>query len=74
MEKILVHYKAGESRYSKKIVDYMQVVVDGFELYAETTPHDSEELATYEELREMIIWQAEEKGIDSDILRFWLDD
>jgi hypothetical protein len=76
-----VQYNAGTSRYSENCVDYMLVVVDGIELYAEainpTWDKDKEEFAdetaTYDELKASILEQAAEKGIDADKLKFWYD-
>ena len=74
--KVRVEYKAGESRYSNKAVDWMLAVVpiykdgvhvDDVELYAESenpTWNEEDERATFESLKAEIFDQAEEKGID----------
>lgn len=68
-----VDYKAGDSRMNPGTsVDYMLVVVDDVELYAEAVAQDDES-ATYDELKASIIEQASECGIDADTLKFWYD-
>ena len=73
MKKHTVDYKSGDSRINPGIsVDYMIVIVDGVELYAETAAQDDES-ATYDELKASIIKQANEHGIGTDALIFWYD-
>ena len=73
MKKYIVEYKSGDSRMSPGTsVDYMIVIVDDIELYAEAVSQDDES-ATYDELKASIIEQARKHGIDADILKFWYD-
>jgi len=73
MKKYTVEYKSGDSRMSPGTsVDYMLVIVDDVELYAEAVAQDDES-ATYDELKASIIEQARKHGIDADILIFWYD-
>ena len=73
MKKHIVEYKSGDSRMSPGTsVDYMIVIVDDIELYAEAVSQDDES-ATYDELKASIIEQARKHGIDADILKFWYD-
>ena len=67
-----VDYKSGDSRINPGVsVDYMLVVVNGVELYAEAIAQD--ENANYDELKASIIKQANEHGICADTLIFWYD-
>jgi hypothetical protein len=73
MKKYIVEYKSGDSRMSPGTsVDYMIVIVDDIELYAEAVSQDDEN-ANYAELKASIIEQARKHGIDADILKFWYD-
>lgn len=72
-EEVPVEYQSGQSRSGESIVDYMRAEADGVELYAEAEPVEDDEIGTYDELRAEIIRQAEENGIDTEKLRFWLD-
>ncbi len=73
MKKYTVDYKSGESRMSPGAsVDYMLVIVDGVELYAEAIVQDNES-ANYDELKASIIEQAGKHGIDANSLIFWHD-
>ena len=73
MKKYTVEYKSGDSRMIPGVsVDYMIVIVDDVELYAETAAQDDES-ATYDELKASIIEQARKHGIDADTLKFWYD-
>ena len=73
MKKYTVEYKSGDSCINPGAsVDYMLVIVDGVELYAETVSQDDES-ATYDELKASIIEQANKHGIDADTLKFWYD-
>ena len=73
MEKYTVEYKSGDSRINPGVsVDYMLVVVNDVELYAETVSQDDES-ATYDELKASIIEQANEHGINAGALIFWYD-
>ena len=78
-----VLYEAGESRYLIRDgeyvgVDYMLVNIDDVQLYAEmenpTWDDEKEEYgdgsATFEDLKDEILSQAEENGIDPDRLCF----
>ena len=75
MKKYTVEYKSGDSRINPGAsVDYMLVIVDGVELYAETVSQSQDdESATYDELKASIIEQARKHGIDADSLIFWYD-
>ena len=75
MAKILVEYKSGQSRYSAESVDYMLVIVDGTELYAEgpLSTEDSALDASYGLIKKAILQQADEAGIPARKLRFWFD-
>ena len=73
MKKHIVEYKAGDSRMNPGAsVDYMIVIVDDVELYAEAIAQDDES-ATYDELKASIIEQAHKHGIDANTLKFWYD-
>lgn len=73
MEKHNVDYQGGESRFNPgQSVDYMLVVVDDTELYAERNAQDDEN-ANYDDLRAEIIAQAGVSGIPVSALRFWYD-
>ena len=73
MKKYTVEYKAGDSRTNPGVsVDYMIVIIDDVELYAEAVSQDDES-ATYDELKASIIEQARKHGIDADTLIFWYD-
>ena len=73
MKKYTVEYKSGDSRINPGVsVDYMLVVVNDVELYAETVSQDDES-ATYDALKASIIEQAREHGIDANALIFWYD-
>lgn len=70
---VAVDYEGGGSRtHPGMAVDYMLVVIDGAELYAERPAQDEED-ASYSELREDIVEQAREAGIDPIRLVFWRD-
>lgn len=77
-----VEYKGGQSRYGADAVDYMLVVVDGTELYAEAENDTwdeekqrfADETATYDGLKAQITEQAQAAGINVDCLRFWYDE
>lgn len=73
MKKVLVEFCGGESRKSNKAVNYMLVMVNGVELYAEIeVPEDSDDpFFGYNELESKILEQAIGKGIDTDGLLFW---
>ena len=66
-----VEYSGGQSRSGDKAVDYMMVLVDGVELYAEADPVDGLETETYDGLKESILEQAAAAGIDPNCLAFW---
>ena len=73
MKKYAVEYKSGDSRMNPGVsVDYMIVIVDDVELYAEAIAQDDEN-ANYAELKASIIEQASEHGIDANTLIFWYD-
>jgi hypothetical protein len=73
MKKYTVEYKSGDSRMSPGTsVDYMIVIVDDIELYAEAIAQDDES-ANYAKLKASIIEQARKHGIDADALKFWYD-
>ena len=72
-DEIPVEYRSGQSRNGESVVDYMLTWIDDVELYAEAEPVEGDETGTYDELRAEIIRQAEENGIDTEKLRFWLD-
>lgn len=68
-----VEYSGGESRENpEQAVDYMMVRIKGTELYAEL-PAAEEENGNYEDLKDMIIDQADSIGYHKDMLRFWYD-
>jgi len=72
-----VEYKAGESRYSNRAVDYMMChavnrLGDEVTLYAECVPTESE-TGTYDDLKEAIIEQAEAQQVDRSELAFFYD-
>lgn len=77
MKKYKVSYQSGEGRYTSEAVDWMMttIEVDGepIELYAEREAVEGDETATYEDLKEDILSQAEENGIEKDSLVFWFD-
>ncbi len=68
-----VEYYAGDGRYTKRIVDFMVVWVDGVRLYAELPVYEDGVGSNYDALRESILVQADEYGIARDNLRFWFD-
>lgn len=71
MKKYEVEFMGGESRNGQYAVNYMMVVVDGTELYAEYDLRGVEdEDAGYDELKAEIIAQAKEQGVDVDSLIF----
>ena len=74
---IEIEYKVGMARDETGAVDYMLGFVeteDGvIELYAEAPMSDSDETCTYEALREEILQQAAEQGVDVDSLVFCYD-
>ena len=73
MKKYIVDYRSGDSRMSPGTsVDYMIVIVDDVELYAEAIAQDDES-ANYDELKASIIEQARKHGIDANSLIFWYD-
>lgn len=73
MEKVLVEFCGGESRKSNEAVNYMLVVIDGVELYAEIcVPQKSDEEYGYD-LKVEILRQAEKQHINSNLLTFWFD-
>lgn len=80
-----VEYQAGESRMEPGVgVDYMLVNIptedDDIELYAEyctdygDEPTAEQEVSSYKALKQEIIAEAVEKGIDPSCLKFWYDD
>jgi hypothetical protein len=84
-----VKYEAGESRTrttkteegstAMLSVDYMLATTadsegNEIELYAEAEPAEGDETATYDNLKAEILCQANEFGIDPEILRFPYDD
>src|SRR5690554_3437621 len=73
MKKYQVEYASGPSRHGDEGIDYMLVVVDSTELYAEAPPVDGDETGSYDELKAAILEQAAEKGIDPNILVFAYD-
>ena len=77
MKKYRVEFSGGESRQGINSVNYMLVDVDGIELYAEydvtDVPEDEVDFAGYDELKEAILSQASENGINKENLIFWLD-
>lgn len=67
-----VLFEGGESRTRPgAAVDYMLAVVDGVELYAETTA--TEDGGSYDELRAEIVEQAAAVGVSADQLSFYYD-
>lgn len=73
MKKYDVEYSAGEARNGNESVDYMLVEIDDIELYAEAAPDPEDDTATYDELKEEILRQADKNGIDRESLRFLCD-
>ena len=70
-----VTYAAGPSIVEQDIgVDYMSVVIDGIEYYAEKDPDPENEVGTYEALKKEIIELVEWKGINSTRLKFHFDE
>ena len=72
---IKVTFDGGQGRYADNAVNYMLADVDGVELYAELEiPDDADpDEYGYNELKEEIISQAKERGIDVGRLEFWWD-
>ncbi len=70
MKKYEVDYQGGESRYGIEPVDYMLVMIDDIELYAEAPAQDDEN-ANYDELKTAILEQAAEHDIPAEWLKFW---
>ena len=76
-----VEYQAAMGRHIRDAVDYMQVKIDEVELYAEAVNDTwddeleayTDEAITYDDLKDAIIEQAEENGIDPKMLNFWFD-
>ena len=72
-----VEYTVGMARDGTGAVDYMLAYVmteDGaIELYAEAPVSDSDETATYDDLRREILEQAVKRGVDTDSLVFCYD-
>ena len=77
MARTKIEYKVGMARDETGAVDYMLGFVETeagvIELYAESPMSDSDETCTYEALREEILEQAAEEGIDGDSLVFYYD-
>lgn len=73
MKKYDVEYSAGEARNGNGSVDYMLVEIDDIELYAEAAPDPEDDTATYDELKEEILRQADKNGIDRESLLFLYD-
>ena len=75
MEKVLVEFCGGESRKSNEAVNYMLVVIDGVELYAEIgVPAESDEEYGYDDLKAEILRQAENSILIPIYLLFGLID
>lgn len=76
MARTIIEYMAGMARDGTEAVYYMLGEVEteegAIELYAETPATGSYE-TTYEALREEILEQAAEEGIDGDSLAFYYD-
>ena len=72
-----IEYTVGMARDGTGAVDYMLGYVmteDGvIELYAEAPVSDSDETATYDDLRREILEQAVKRGVDTDSLVFRYD-
>lgn len=77
MARTEIEYMMGLARDGTGVVDYMLgyvVTEEGvIELYAEAPFSDSDETATYDDLRREILEQAVEKGIDGNSLVFCYD-
>lgn len=74
MKQYTVDYKAGESRWNpSKSVDYMMVIADNLDIYAETESED-DEAATYDDLKTDILEQAAENGVAAESLVFCYDE
>ena len=70
-----VEYSSGPARDEARFgegagVDYMMVSVDGVELYSEIIPEPGYETDTYDLLKDDILDQAAENGIDPEDLEF----
>ena len=72
---INVEFSGGPGRNVNAAVNYMLAEVDGIELYAEMEiPEDADmDEYGYNELKDEIIAQAKENGIDVSLLKFWWD-
>ena len=72
---INVEFSGGQGRETDAAVNYMLAEVDGIELYAEMEiPEDANpDEHGYDELKDEIIAQAKENGIDKSLLKFWWD-
>ncbi|MBT9143741.1 MAG: hypothetical protein DDT29_02152 [Dehalococcoidia bacterium] len=75
--KVKIEYVGGSGRHIRGAVDYMLGIVAmvdaDVELYAELPQDDEDETGTYDELRELILEQADEHGIPKESLQFWFD-
>lgn len=73
MKKYKVEFSGGQSRTGANSVNYMLVEVEDTELYAECDITDAEEendFFGFDELKDSIIEQAEENGINIEALEF----
>lgn len=74
MKYVSVEFSGGESRKSNEAVNYMLAVVDGVELYAESSvPAECDDEYGYDDLKAQILRQAEKQHIDFNSLIFWFD-
>ena len=70
-----VTYAAGPSNeWDDKGVNYMSVVIEGIEYYAEEDPDPNDEIGTYGVLKEEIICLVESIGISRTRLKFHFDE
>ncbi len=72
---INVEFSGGPGRNVNAAVNYMLADVDGIELYAEMEVPENANFDEYgyDELKDEIIAQAKENGIDESLLKFWWD-
>ena len=69
-----IQFEAGTSRHSNDGVNFLMGEVDGIILYAEcVVPDGASEDYGYLDLKDDILRQATEEGIDTRQLEFWYD-
>ena len=70
-----VTYAGGPSIVEPDIgVDYMSVIIEGIEYYAEEDPDPDDETGTYEALKEEVMNLVEQLGISRTRLKFHFDE